>query len=265
MHTLRALAALALASCLAPFIAGCNPKLGIVVLDTIPSQATVYVAGKKIGETPVQFELDVTKPVSLRIVKEGYVPVTETLTLGWAQQEHREGHYKKGDYLIRGEMRSGFEIQTTRELQGDIAGKRREEQAPKSVRAPHAVPPLDLQEVPKEPIDQPQDVTYLECSTTKKSVGFHPLDPEQQDVPFTLIIDPLNKRLLNRNRVPFGKTSIYSEREIVVFGDSEKYTDEFQLDRITGYYTWKIRLNKDHLKGLDQWGKCSIIRPEKKF
>lgn len=120
---------LVLASCLSLFLAGCNPKLGIVVLDTNPSQATVYVAGKKIGEAPVQFELDLTKPVSLRIVKEGYVPATEFLTLSWAQQEYREGRYKKGDYFIQGQKQSGFEIQTTRVLQEDPAVKKRAEDA----------------------------------------------------------------------------------------------------------------------------------------
>ena len=106
-----------------------QPQTGHRCLGYDPSQATVYVAGKKIGETPVQFELDLTKPVSLRIIKEGYVPAAEFLTLSWAQQEHREGRYKKGDYFVQGQKQSGFEIHTTRVLQEDPAVKKRAEEA----------------------------------------------------------------------------------------------------------------------------------------
>jgi hypothetical protein len=131
---MKRIVVLALASCLSLVIFGCNPKLGIVALDTNPSQATVYVAGKKVGETPVQFELDVTKPVSLRIMKEGYVPTTEFLTLSWVQQEYREGHHKRGDYFIQGEMRSGFEIRTTRVLQEDLAAIAQEQRRVEEVK-----------------------------------------------------------------------------------------------------------------------------------
>jgi hypothetical protein len=124
---MRRIVVVVLTACLSLFITGCNPKLGIVRLDTTPSQATVYLAGQRIGETPVQFELDLTKAVTLRIIKEGYVLVTEFLTLSWAQQEHREGHYTKGDYLIKGKMQSGFAIQTTRVLQEDLTDKAQEQ------------------------------------------------------------------------------------------------------------------------------------------
>ena len=125
MRPLRIVAALIIALVLA----GCNPKLGIGALESNPAQATVYVAGNKIGETPVQFEIDLSRAVSLRIVKEGYEPVMEMITLGWAQREHREGRYKKGDYVIQGKTQSGFEIRTTRVLQEDPVVKQRADEA----------------------------------------------------------------------------------------------------------------------------------------
>jgi hypothetical protein len=132
-RSMQRIVVLARASCLSLLLAACNPKLGFVLLDTNPSQATVFLDANNIGETPVRFDLDLEKPVMLRILKEGYVPVTEHLNLYWAQREYRDGHYTKGNYLIKGEMQGGFQIQTTRDLKEDLEAKRqaqrREEEA----------------------------------------------------------------------------------------------------------------------------------------
>jgi len=97
-------------------VLGCNPKVGLVVLDTRPPGATVYLNDTIVGETPVTFELDMDKPVTLKILKEGYEPKTESLNVGWAKSEYHQGHYGKGDYLIKGKMQKGFEIRTIRDL-----------------------------------------------------------------------------------------------------------------------------------------------------
>jgi len=95
---------------------GCNPKVGLVVLDTRPSGATVYLNDKMVGETPVTFEFDLERPVTLRLLKEGYEPRTESLNVGWAKSEYHQGHYGKGDYMLKGMMQKGFEIRTIRDL-----------------------------------------------------------------------------------------------------------------------------------------------------
>ncbi len=97
-------------------VLGCNPKVGLVVLDTNPQGATVYVNDMKVGDTPVTFEFDMDKPGTLRILKEGYQPKLEYLNASWVKSEYHQGHYGKGDYLIKGAMQKGYEIRTLRDL-----------------------------------------------------------------------------------------------------------------------------------------------------
>ena len=95
---------------------GCNPKVGIIALDTNPQGAAVYLNGVKTGDTPVKFQFDMEKPVTLKILKEGYKPREEKLTVDWVKSEYHQGNYSKGDYLINGTMQKGFEVNTTRDL-----------------------------------------------------------------------------------------------------------------------------------------------------
>lgn len=95
---------------------GCNPKVGLIVLDTNPQGATVFLNEVKLGETPVTFEFNMERPATLRILKEGYHSKTENLNVGWVKSEYHQGHYGKGDYMIGGNMEKGFEIRTIRDL-----------------------------------------------------------------------------------------------------------------------------------------------------
>ena len=95
---------------------GCNPKMGIIVLDTNPQGAAVYLNGVQAGDTPVKFQFDMNKPVSLKILKEGYKPKEEKLTVDWVKSEYHQGNYSKGDYVIDGVLQKGFQVNTTRDL-----------------------------------------------------------------------------------------------------------------------------------------------------
>lgn len=95
---------------------GCNPKVGIVAVNTNPPGATVYLNGVPSGETPMKFELDMEKPVTMRLLKEGYKPVEEKLTVNWVKSGYHQGNYSKGEYQIKGEMQKGFEVNATRNL-----------------------------------------------------------------------------------------------------------------------------------------------------
>ncbi len=70
----------------------------------------------KVGETPVTFEFNMEKPVSMRIVKEGYKPQTEQINVDWVKSEYHRGHYGKGEYMLGGQMQKGYEVRTLREL-----------------------------------------------------------------------------------------------------------------------------------------------------
>jgi PEGA domain len=118
---------LALVSCLSLLVVGCTPRMGIVLLDTKPQQATIYLGAARVGETPVTFELDRRKPVVLQIVKEGYVPTTEYLDADWVDRENSQGHYTTGQYVITGEKQRGFEVRTRRDLTEDPDARRRRE------------------------------------------------------------------------------------------------------------------------------------------
>jgi hypothetical protein len=103
---------------------GCNAKSGTVALDTIPTAATVYVNEAKWGETPTTFGLDLQRPVTLKILKEGYLPQTEILNVPWAQQEYRAGHYTQHSYMVGKVQEKSFYIRTVRVLQEDVNARR---------------------------------------------------------------------------------------------------------------------------------------------
>jgi hypothetical protein len=94
----------------------CNPSRGLVTIDTMPQGATLYVNETPVGETPTTFEFDMNKPVTLKLLKEGYQPKTEKITPYWVKAEYQLGNYSKGRYKIGGEERRAWEIRTLREL-----------------------------------------------------------------------------------------------------------------------------------------------------
>jgi hypothetical protein len=102
--------------CVLMLALGCNPKVGLITLDTKPQGATVYLNAQKVGETPVTFEYDMEKPVTLRLLKEGYQPREEKVTVDWVKSEYHQGNYSKGDYLIQGTMQKSFKVYTIRDL-----------------------------------------------------------------------------------------------------------------------------------------------------
>jgi hypothetical protein len=95
---------------------GCNPKVGLIAMNTNPQGATVYVNEAKVGETPVKFEFDMERPVTLKIVKEGYQPRTENINAGWVRSEYHLGHYWQGEFMLRGKMQKSYEVRTVRDL-----------------------------------------------------------------------------------------------------------------------------------------------------
>ena len=97
-------------------VLGCNPKVGLIVLDTVPQGATAYLNEQKVGETPVTFEFDMEKPVMLKLLKEGYKSKEEKLNVGWVKSEYNLGNYSKGDYVVQGSKQKAFQIRTIREL-----------------------------------------------------------------------------------------------------------------------------------------------------
>jgi len=52
----------------------------------------------------------------MKLVKEGYKPVEEKLTVNWVKIEYHQGNYHKGEYMIKGTTQNGFEVNATREL-----------------------------------------------------------------------------------------------------------------------------------------------------
>jgi hypothetical protein len=95
---------------------GCNPSRGLVTIDTAPQGAMLYVNEAPIGETPATFEFDMEKPVTLKLLKEGYEPKTEKITAAWVKAQYQLGNYSKGKYKIAGEEQRAWEIRTLREL-----------------------------------------------------------------------------------------------------------------------------------------------------
>lgn len=97
-------------------VGGCNPRVGIIAVSTNPPGAAVYLNGVATGETPTKFEFDMEKPVTMKLLKEGYRPIEENLTVNWVKRQYHLGNYAKGDYLIKGTMQRGFEVNASREL-----------------------------------------------------------------------------------------------------------------------------------------------------
>ena len=102
--------------CIFMLLLGCNPKVGLITLDTKPQGATAYLNEQKVGETPVTFEFDMEKPVTLKLLKEGYQPREEKLTVDWVKSEFHQGNYSKGDYVVKGTMQKSFKVYTIRDL-----------------------------------------------------------------------------------------------------------------------------------------------------
>jgi hypothetical protein len=95
---------------------GCTPKVGLIALESRPQGAAVYLNQDRVGETPVTFEFNLEKPVTLRLEKDGYFPKTENLNVGWVKSEYQRGNLRRGDYMIQGTMQKGWEVTTIRDL-----------------------------------------------------------------------------------------------------------------------------------------------------
>jgi hypothetical protein len=95
---------------------GCNPRVGLITLDTKPQGAITYLNEQRVGETPVTFEFDMEKPVTLKLLKEGYQPKEEKITVDWVKSEFHRGNYSKGDYVVKGTMQKSFKVYTIRDL-----------------------------------------------------------------------------------------------------------------------------------------------------
>jgi hypothetical protein len=115
---------LAFMVCIPLLTFGCNAKTGTVNLDTTPAGATVYLNEAKWGETPATFGLDLQRPVTLKILKEGYLPQTEVLNVPWVQQEYRVGNYTQQSYMVGKVQEKRFNIRTVRTLQEDVNARR---------------------------------------------------------------------------------------------------------------------------------------------
>ena len=102
--------------CAVVFSLGCTSKVGLVALDTRPQGANVYLNDIMVGETPVQFELNLESPVTLRIEKEGYYPQTESLNVRWVKSEHYRGNLIKGQQATEGSSQRTWEVRTARDL-----------------------------------------------------------------------------------------------------------------------------------------------------
>ncbi len=94
----------------------CNPSRGLVTIDTQPQGAALYVNETLVGNTPATFEFDMDKPVTIKLLKEGYEPKTEKITGAWVKAQYQLGNYSKGRYKIGGEEQRAWEIRTLREL-----------------------------------------------------------------------------------------------------------------------------------------------------
>jgi hypothetical protein len=110
-----------------------------------------------------------------------------------------------------------------------------------------------------------QDLVYIQCSVTKKYVGTLDKGTTEQGAPFALIIDPNRERLLRADKSPFSQTERYSDEEIVTAERTDERSVILKLNRVVGSYLMEVRLKKNPNTGLDQWGKCERVNPERKF
>jgi hypothetical protein len=84
----------------------------------------VYLNEVKWAATPAEFDLDLKRPITLKLLKEGYLPHTEVLNVAWAQQEYRAGHYTQQTFTYEGVQEKRFYIRTVRTLVEDPIARR---------------------------------------------------------------------------------------------------------------------------------------------
>ncbi len=95
---------------------GCTSKRGLIVLNTRPLGATVYLNQTKQGVTPVEFEYDFRQPAKLKIEKDGYDTEKESLDEAWVVREYQKGNYMEGSFTIQGERKKAWKVSTKRRL-----------------------------------------------------------------------------------------------------------------------------------------------------
>jgi hypothetical protein len=106
---------LMLLSCILLLI-GCTSKKGIISLNTIPPGASVFVNGIKQGETPLEFQYDISRPATLMIEKGGYNTLKEDLNKAWVINENYKGTFYK-EYIKVGDTSVRvWTVRTTRDL-----------------------------------------------------------------------------------------------------------------------------------------------------
>ncbi len=110
-----------------------------------------------------------------------------------------------------------------------------------------------------------EDLAYIDCSSTKKYVGFLADRRTEETVLLRLIIDPNRGLLLWPDTLPFLETRKYTDKEILASIEDEKVRHDFRLDRMTGSYQWNVRVKEDSRTGVDQWGNCSQVDPPGMF
>ena len=118
----------------------------------------------------------------------------------------------------------------------------------------------------KDYLEGLKDLIYIECSASRRTLNVESKKIEEPTTapPTMWIIDPNGKRLLRGNRSNFGKTDLYSEEEVVASDKNKESVLEIRINRLTGNYLTKVKLN-DSSNGLEEWGLCSRIEPGKKF
>lgn len=111
-----------------------------------------------------------------------------------------------------------------------------------------------------------EDLVYVECSITQgQYVGSLVPGSPPQIAPFTLIIDPNEKRLLRHDKSDFSKVDRYSDEEIVVTHEGKANLVTIRLNRLTGGLLLQTRRKDELRSGSDNWGKCERVSGEKKF
>ena len=115
--------AVILLSCMIALTVGCTSKRGLILLNTRPRGATVYLNETEQGVTPVEFEYDLSKPATLTIEKEGYYPEMESLGKDWVLREYQKGNYTKGRFVISGKEKKAWKVTTTRRLERKEEGE----------------------------------------------------------------------------------------------------------------------------------------------
>ncbi len=96
---------------------GCTSKRGLIVLNTRPLGATVYLNQTKQGVTPVEFEYDFRQPAKLKIEKDGYDTKKESLDEAWVVREYQKGNYMEGRFIILGESKKAWKVRIIRRLE----------------------------------------------------------------------------------------------------------------------------------------------------